>query len=287
MSKKRTKQGYFRHVQNRHRRQWQSVSKENVGQVNVVNKECKTMNFLKMFSPVTIFQDLCAIPAITKLWLVLFAVGIGYLSHTWGDPWYGTLSAVSGVICVVLVAEGRISNYAWGLINCVLYGLVSYQNKFYGDMSLNWFMYVPFQFIGFYIWHKSMNLSDDGELEVKVLSPRELLIGALLVCWMTFVLGTALNHFGGAHPFTDASNVVWSVAATWLMAKRYREQWFCWICVNITGIAMWSMATIANEGPGLSSLAMWLAFFVNSLYGVYKWSVKYHQAKLLREAKAW
>jgi nicotinamide mononucleotide transporter len=129
--------------------------------------------------------------------LVLFAVGIGYLSHTWGDPWYGTLSAVSGVICVVLVAEGRISNYAWGLVNCVLYGLVSYQNKFYGDMSLNWFMYVPFQFIGFYIWHKSMNLSDDGELEVKVLSPRELLIGALLVCWMTFVLGVGLDHFGG------------------------------------------------------------------------------------------
>ena len=38
----------------------------------------------------------------------------------------------------------------------------------------------------------------------------------------------------------DATNVVLSVAATILMAKRYTEQWLCWILVNISGIAMWS-----------------------------------------------
>ena len=287
MSKKRTKQGYYRHIQNRHRRQWQRVFNENIGLGNVNNKECKTMNLLKMFSPVQIFNDFAMIPVITRFWLAIFAAGIGYLSYTWGDPWYGTVSAVSGVVCVVLVAEGRISNYAWGLLNCILYGLVSYQNKFYGDMSLNWFFYVPFQFIGFYIWSKSMNIADDNELEVKSLSPHGVLALSMSLIGGIVLLGTVLSFNGGAHSFTDASNVMLSIIATYLMAKGYREQWLCWIAVNVTGIAMWAMATVENQGPGLSSLAMWGAFFINSVYGLYRWSVKYQQAKLLNEAKAW
>jgi nicotinamide mononucleotide transporter len=154
-------------------------------------------------------------------------------------------------------------------------------------MSLNWFFYVPFQFIGFYIWSKSMNIADDNELEVKSLSDKGVLVLSMSLIGGIVLLGTVLSTNGGAHPATDASNVMLSIIATYLMAKGYREQWLCWIAVNVTGIAMWTMATVENQGPGLSSLAMWVAFFINSVYGLYRWSVKYQQAKLLNEAKAW
>ena len=55
------------------------------------------------------------------------------------------------------------------------------------------------------------------------------------------------------------------------MAKRYAEQWLCWILVNMSGIAMWIQATMDNGGDGVATLIMWSAFLINSLYGYYNW----------------
>lgn len=191
---------------------------------------------------------------------------IGYIAYGWGSAWWEILSAISGVICVVLVAEGKLSNYFWGLLNCSLYGLTSYFNGFYGDMTLNWLIYVPFQFIGFCLWRNAMMAKDD--LPTKRLDIYEGLLAAvaLLACIGAGTL--ILVKVGGKHPLTDASNVCLSLLATLLMALRYREQWLCWIAVNVSGIWLW----MGVEGGDKAALLMWIAFLVNSIYGYWIWT---------------
>jgi nicotinamide mononucleotide transporter len=219
-----------------------------------------------------IFKELFDLSTKVQVYLAVLTIVTAWISISWGDPWYATLSTISGVICVVLVAERKISNYVWGIINCALYGLLSYNNHFYGDMTLNWLIYLPFQFIGYYLWSRRIDNTDT--VSVQGLSIRQVIAGSVGVCVLITGLTYTLKLVGGANPATDAANTVLSIMATVLMAKCYKEQWLCWIVVNVTGIIMWGEAAYSSSGAGVAGLIMWLAFFVNSCYGYWNWSKK-------------
>lgn len=226
---------------------------------------------LYAFNPVNIIRELfsvgrwgiCYIP-------VCAAIMVGLSVWSWGSAWWEIVSAVSGVICVVLVAERKLTNFFWGLINCSLYGLTSYYSGFYGDMTLNWLLYVPFQIAGLLAWYKHSNGND--EVIAKRLKRNELIVLAIVVglCW--YGVTEILMRAGGEHPYADSANVVLSIAATVLMWGRYREQWACWILVNLTGILMWGLKAWYGTGAGDPALLMWCAFLVNSIYGYWTWS---------------
>lgn len=226
---------------------------------------------LYAFNPVNILRELfsvgrwgmCYIPACA-------AIMVGLSIWSWGSAWWEIVSAVSGVICVVLVAERKLTNFFWGLINCSLYGLTSYYSGFYGDMTLNWVLYVPFQIAGLLAWYKHSNGND--EVIAKRLGGRNLMwvVLAVLFAW---AVGTGiLVWVGGSHPYADSANVVLSIAATVLMWGRYREQWACWILVNLSGILMWGLKAYYGDGVGDPALLMWVAFLANSIYGYWTWS---------------
>lgn len=231
------------------------------------------MNTLQLckyaFNPVNMVKELFQLSLFGRIFAPLCTVLIVYLSTTWGSQWWEILSAVSGVFCVVLVADRKLTNFSWGLINCVLYGLSSYYNSFYGDMSLNWFLYVPFQFIGLVWWNN--NIKDD-HVETKRFNLNDLVAIASFIIMCIFVVGYILEAAKGMQPFIDSTNVILSIAATILMAKRYTEQWICWILVNISGIMMWSLNFYHGNDSGIANLLMWVAFLVNSLYGLYNWA---------------
>lgn len=225
--------------------------------------------FKYAFNPVNMVKELFHLSLFGRIFAPLCTALIVYLSTTWGSQWWEILSAVSGVFCVVLVADRKLTNFSWGLINCALYGLSSYHNGFYGDMSLNWLLYVPFQFLGLIWWNN--NIKDD-HVETKQLNTNDFIAVAAFLVMSILILGYILEAAKGTQPFVDATNVVLSIAATILMAKRYTEQWSCWIIVNISGIAMWSLNFYHGNDGGVANLLMWVAFLFNSMYGMYNWA---------------
>jgi nicotinamide mononucleotide transporter len=88
------------------------------------------------------------------LWLLVASLVIFGLSIYWKDNLMGIVSAVTGVICVICTGKGKLSAYLFGLVNCVLYAIISYKARLYGETMLNIIYYVPMQFVGFYIWSK-------------------------------------------------------------------------------------------------------------------------------------
>lgn len=223
-------------------------------------------------NPVNIIDDLKGLSTWGRYFAPITCALIIYLcTNVWGSAWWEILSSVSGVLCVVLVADRKLTNFFWGLMNCSLYGLTSYNSAFYGDMGLNWFLYVPFQFIGLWMWTRQ-GASDGEELISNRIIGKWAYIMPLAVICAILGLEKALASIGGAHPLADASNVVLSITATILMAYRFREQWICWIGVNVTGIIMWALKFNSGENEGIAPLLMWCAFLINSVYGLWVWS---------------
>ena len=90
-------------------------------------------------------------------WLIFCILSITFLSLYWNDILIGIISAVSGITYVVCIGKGNISAYFFGMINCVLYSMISFEATLYGEVLLNAGYYLPMMFVGVFLWKKNIN----------------------------------------------------------------------------------------------------------------------------------
>ncbi len=204
-------------------------------------------------------------------WLIVATLSVLIVSLILGDSIMGITSAISGIMCVVLTARGKISAYYFGVVNCILYSIIAYQQTLYGETLLNTCYYLPLQFIGFKVWKKHLN--ETYTVQPISLSFNEKIILITGIILGTLCLGLILQNYGDKIPFIDAFTTVASVIAMTLSAKRYSEQWYIWISINILSIYMWTNRYLSN-GENIATLMMWIVFLLNSFYGLYKWQKK-------------
>ena len=203
------------------------------------------------------------------VWLVIACFLISILSLYWGDSPLGIISAVTGVACVVCTGKGKLLAYVFGLVNSVLYAVISYQATLYGETMLNALYYVPMQFIGFYVWSKHIDAST-GE----VIKKRMKASGMCLVCGSimgaTVLYGYFLKWLGDAMPFVDAFTTVSSVAAMLVSVKMYAEQWWIWVAVDIFSVYMW-WCDFQTGSDNMATLLMWTVYLGNAIIMLIKW----------------
>lgn len=204
------------------------------------------------------------------LWLLIFLATALYVYVGMDGKLIGLVATVTGMITVVLVAKGRISNYYFGVINTVLYAYIALQSQFYGEVMLNLGYYLPIQFVGLYLWTANPLQDAVDTVEVRSLSWKHR--GIVVVGTVVAIGGYALflKFLGGNLPWFDATSTVLSVIAMVLLVIRTSEQWFLWMAVNIVSIYMWTTRFI-TESVGIAMVVMWSAYLVNSCYGYYNW----------------
>ena len=222
---------------------------------------------IEAFKPTRVYEDLSSLKYKDMSILSVMVVTMLSLSIYWQDTLVSTLAGVTGVICVFLVNMKKLSNFFWGTINAVLYGYVAYTALYYGDAMLNWVFYLPIQVVGAYYWTKDMN---GIEVESKKVTSSALVSLTLLTILTCVVYSQLLSFLGGSLSMIDAVTTVLSLLATYLMIKGYREQWLCWITVNLLSIYMWTINFIETD-TGYAVLIMWVMFLLNSIYGAYNW----------------
>ena len=199
------------------------------------------------------------------VWLLIFiAVQIGIYIYN-PDSILGMVSGISGIICNVFVSKGKISNYFFGLIFAYTYFYISLGANFLGEMNTTLYVYIPAQFIGYFLWKANMQKEQNSDAVIaKALTVNGWigLIAFLVIGTLLFV--EILNYYGGSSTGLDGLSTIIVVAAQALMVLRYREQWLLWILLNIISIALWAENT--------SMYVMYSAYLLNSLYGYYNWS---------------
>jgi nicotinamide mononucleotide transporter len=247
-----------------------------------------------------------------KFWLVSFLLmvvgstiwfsigGTDYTSwHSILLNWViSPLSAISGIICVILVAKGKLSNYAWGVVNCVTYGYVAYMSGYYGDMLINLVYMLPFQLIGFLWWKNHLRPASKTDVKMRKLTWKQSLVVTVVGIGATLAVGLGLFqvdnwfvnvmkrnvsiytyidnvfHLKFLGSVFDASTEILQFIATILMTLAYAEQWILWIVTNVISILMWVSVIIAEPTSlpwAVPTLVMWCAYLVNSFYGYAMW----------------
>ena len=215
-----------------------------------------------------------------RIWLLLFSIVNVFLYLKWDSGLIGLISAMSGMLCVVLVAKGKISNFVFGIVNTATYAYISYGYGLYGESMLNALFYLPTQFIGLWMWqrHRSVNKVRDEDIEIKRLNVKGWAIVIASVVVGAYAYMHVLMALDAQQVRIDSVAVVMSVVAQILLTLRYAEQWVLWILVNLLSIVLWVVTLSQSGGSDYTMPVMWTAFLINSIYGWINW-LKLQQGK--------
>ena len=213
-----------------------------------------------------------------KSWLIIFTlINVAVLIYS-KEGILGFTASVTGMLSVILVAKGKISNYYFGIINVVIYGFISYNSKYYGEAMLNILYFLPMQIIGFMMWRRNnVNIDESKEVKAERMTVKEIILWSVLSGIAVVVYGIILKKLNNTLPMADSFTTVLSVTAMILMVKRYIEQWIVWIMIDIVAIYMWLF--IKSD---YNITIMWIAYLVNAVYGLYNWAKLYR-----REREVW
>jgi nicotinamide mononucleotide transporter len=203
------------------------------------------------------------------VWLLVATVIVTGLSIYWKDTWFGIISALTGIWCVILTGKGKRSCYIVGLINTLMYAWISFGAKFYGEVMLNAIYYAPMQFYGWYVWSKNMN-AETSEVNKRKMSATNRGILVLSILVGTLVYGFILQRLGGNLPYADSFTTVVSVIAMIISIQMCMEQWILWVFVNVVTICLWAFDFMSGNS-NMATLLMWVVYLFNSVLMLVKW----------------
>ncbi|HEY9071470.1 MAG TPA: nicotinamide riboside transporter PnuC [Candidatus Ozemobacteraceae bacterium] len=152
--------------------------------------------------------------------------------------WLELIAAVLGFINVWLTIRENVWCWPVGIINVALYTKVFWDAKLYSDMGLQ-MIYVVLQFWGWYHW--LYGGKDRPQPPVTRLG------GWWFAAWIAVTAAGAASLGGVMHlrtdaalPYVDATATIASLAAQYLMTRKYLECWFLWIFVDVVSVGMYA-----------------------------------------------
>lgn len=185
------------------------------------------------------------------------------------DSVISMISAIAGIISVVLCAQGKISFYVFGYVQLFTYVFgVALPNHLWGEVWENGFYFITMVY-GTFAWLKSYGRrkdNDSAEIIAKKLNVAGWIITMGVLIIGTTVLTLILNETNDPLPFFDAVSTVPAFIAQILMVVGYREQWLHWCIIDVASVVMFILL------QNWVMTAMFIFWTLNCIYGWVKWS---------------
>lgn len=183
-----------------------------------------------------------------------------------------TLAAsLIGVTFLILNAKGNVWGQVLTVLFSVLYGVISYQTAYYGEMITYLGMTAPIAVASVVSWLKNPVEKGRNEVKVNRLSIKEYVFLFILSCIVTFAFYYILKAFNTAVLWLSTLSVFTSFIASYLTMRRSRFFALGYAANDVVLIGLWLIASIKN--PSYFSVVICFVVFVfNDLYGFVSWS---------------
>ena len=164
------------------------------------------------------------------------------------------------ILYVILAVKESI--WCWGAaaISVTLYIYICYTAQLYPETGLQVF-YLLMAFYGYYQWNKN-----DSTLQIQQWTTTKhlqiLLIGAILTFLMGFYFSIYTN---AALPLVDSFTTVFSVFATYMVAKKVLGNWLYWIVIDAVSVYLYF-----SRDLHLTSL-LFMGYTIIAIFGYFSW----------------
>lgn len=194
---------------------------------------------------------------------------------------YLTLCAsLIGVTSLIFNAKGNPFGQLLMIIFSLLYGIVSYTFRYYGEMVTYLGMTMPMAFFALISWLKNPYNGNKAEVKVNALTAKENAFMWLITAIVTILFYFILKHFRTANIIPSTISVTTSFLAVYLTFRRSPYFALAYAANDIVLIALWTLAYFSDIRY-ISVVVCFVSFLFNDIYGYVSWQrMKVRQNKL-------
>lgn len=176
--------------------------------------------------------------------------------------WLEIIGVLTALIYVVLAAKGNKWCFLFGLISAIIYVYLSVVLKFYFDTAINIY-YIIMSFYGWFSWGRKKSSTNFIPLQLKKKHFLAYLISGFII---TLVLAFIVDQLSDAAlPYFDAFTTIFAIIATYMVVKKWIENWLIWVVVDAVAAGMYW-----HKELYLTSL-LFIVYTIISVVGYQKW----------------
>ena len=182
------------------------------------------------------------------------------------------IASLIGVTALIFIAKGMVVGQVLVVVFALLYGFVSWFQRYYGEMITYMGMSAPMAISAIVSWmkHPYQEGGDSSEVEVRALSKKGWILLVLAALGVTVAFYFLLGALGTANLPVSTVSVATSFFASALVFLRSPYYALFYALNDVVLIVLWVGAAITD----ISALPMVLCFamfLLNDLYGLWSW----------------
>lgn len=182
------------------------------------------------------------------------------------------------LITALLMSKGKVECYFVGFVSVFFYGIVSYNQGYYGELLITIFLTFPIMIIGIVAWLRHQDKEKDTVI-ISSLSKKEIFLALSSQIFLFWLYYFILKVFNTNLLVLSSLSIVTSVLASYFEARRSELSLFCYIANDLIIITLWLIPIIGGDTSLISVLVGPILLLINDIYGSYNWK------KLKKEQK--
>ena len=177
--------------------------------------------------------------------------------------WLDITTTVLGLAYILLEYKASVWMWVVGFFMQSLGIVLYYQKGLYADCGME-FYYLAMTVYGFIAWMRHTQKKEDLPIRNMPLKTAIWWLFAALVFWAViyYLLVTFTNS---KVPIADAFTTALSIVGIWALARKYLEQWFVWIVVDIVTCALYFYKDIPFKA------SLYGLYVIIAVFGYFKW----------------
>lgn len=207
--------------------------------------------------------------------LIVLTVGIIFKSDA-----LTIITSIVGIICALLLAKGLVLGQFFGIAIVVLYSIVSYKNRYYGEMLIYLAIMLPMYIWGIIEWLKHKN-GETKSVEVNSIKWKEWLLVAICALFSFIAFYFLLKALNTSQLIISTLSVVDNIFAVYLLARRSKYGFMSYIINDLILIVLWGIPIIQGNLLLLAFLINPIINLINDTYGVVNWTKQQQKQKLI------
>ena len=217
--------------------------------------------------------------------IVLWAVSVALIIVSFllfdRESYMTLVASLVGVTSLIFNAKGNPFGQFLMIIFSLLYGIISWDMAYYGEMLTYLGMTAPMAVYALITWLRHPFNGNKAEVKINRLKPLEYFIMAVVAIVVTWVFYYILVYFNTANIVPSIISVTTSFLAVYLTARRSEYYALGYAANDIVLIVLWVLATM-QDIRYISVITCFVAFLFNDLYGYVNWAkMKRRQMKPL------
>ena len=215
----------------------------------------------KMFKDWSIFEKVLLVGSI----LIVSITGIIFKSDL-----LTPICSIVGIITALLLAKGKYMGQVFGVLICILYSIVSFKNKFYGEVIIYLGISLPMYIMGIISWIRHQEKKTKS-VEVNKISKKEWIVVSFASILVFVGIYFLLKAFNTNQLIVSSLSVLDSLFSSYLLIRRSKYGFYFYVVNDLTLIVLWGIPCITGSFFLIPMLMNPIINLVNDTYAIYNW----------------